>query len=89
LDQLSTENARYRAVSKMATTSPPNTTIMDVFLFGATAGIALLRIQQQKARWDIILDDEQKLRAALENGTSRDAGEYVASCYLRFNPYQG
>jgi pyrimidine 5'-nucleotidase len=52
---------------------------MDVFLFAATAGIVLLRKRQQKLRWAIMTDDEHKLRAALQNGTTRDAGERICT----------
>ncbi|KAG7361284.1 NUDIX family hydrolase [Nitzschia inconspicua] len=55
---------------------------MDIFLFAATAGVSLLRKRHEKTGWTVSSYDsaeEQKLWTALQNGTSRDAGERVCT----------
>ncbi|KAG7355924.1 NUDIX family hydrolase [Nitzschia inconspicua] len=55
---------------------------MDIFLFAATAGVSLLRKRHEKIGWTVSSyesAEEQKLWTALQNGTSRDAGERVCT----------
>lgn len=52
---------------------------MDIVLFTGTAGIVLLSKHQEKARWAAMSEDEKKLWTALQNGTSRDAGERICT----------